>query len=271
MFAAVFAASVFTCAAGVGWIDERAATTGRTGSWSESVAYDSVTHAAAICDNVFTPNAPSAGNFVTLELEAVFGGRHPADPPDATTQGGLNLGTNGCFQVLTRGGWLDVSANGIKPTGDKQYRVSFVFDYAGGKYSVSVMDGKGTWRPLKSATGAQSFPMAAPGYMLRAVHFDGCTEFTSMKGSYKSFNAAGNRTGTIERSFNPNENQTGTIERSFDPAGNRTGTIEQSFNPNENQTGTNGSRLPPPGTGRGQPKGILSETETERSKKWVQN
>ena len=54
VFAAAFAASVFTCAAGVGWIDERAATTGRTGSWSESVAYDSVMHAAAICDNVFT-------------------------------------------------------------------------------------------------------------------------------------------------------------------------------------------------------------------------
>ena len=63
----VFAASASSAFAH-GWIDERAATTGQTGLWSEAVAYNPATQTAELeGDVVFTPYAPSAGNFVTLK------------------------------------------------------------------------------------------------------------------------------------------------------------------------------------------------------------
>lgn len=205
VFAAAFAASVFTCAAGVGWIDERAATTGRTGAWSESVAYDSVTHAAAICDNVFTPAAPSAGSYVTLKFTATFPQVEVAAAHDKSAQCGLQIGPNGSFQVWTRGGrssstaassaredtrppaWLDVSAMGIAPVPGAEYSVLFVLDYAAGSYSVSVKDAAGKWRALQSAAGKQTFQIAVPGaYMLKSIAIEGQTEFTSLEGSYTS-------------------------------------------------------------------------------------
>ena len=203
ILAASLAASVFTCAAGVGWIDERAATTGRTGAWSESVAYDSVTHSAAIFDSVFTPAAPSAGNYVTLKFTATFPQVEIAAAPDKSAQCGLQIGPNGSFQVWTRGGprsvaasdgtkpvpptWLDVSAMGIVPVPGAEYSVLFVLDYAAGSYSVSVKDAAGKWRALQSAAGKQTFQIAVPGaYMLKSIAIEGQTEFTSLEGSYTS-------------------------------------------------------------------------------------
>ena len=203
ILAASLAASVFTCAAGVGWIDERAATTGRTGAWSESVAYDSVTHSAAIFDSVFTPAAPSAGSYVTLKFTATFPQVEVSAASDKSAQCGLQIGPNGSFQVWTRGGprsvaasdgtkpvppaWLDVSAMGIAPVPGAEYSVLFVLDYAAGSYSVSVKDAAGKWRALQSAAGKQTFQIAVPGaYMLKSIVIEGQTEFTSLEGSYTS-------------------------------------------------------------------------------------
>ena len=137
-------------AAGADWVNECAATTGQTGSWSEGFAYDPAAQTADICgDAVFTPNTVSAGNFVTLKFTTTLYRQLKDDAPDADTQGALCIGTNGCFQVWTRlrqgAGWLDVFAVGITPVPGAEYGISFVFDYAGGKYSVSVKDAKSVW------------------------------------------------------------------------------------------------------------------------------
>ena len=89
-------------AAGAEWVNECAATTGQTGSWSEGFAYDPATQTADICgDAVFTPNTVSAGNFVTLKFTTTLYRQLKDDAPDADTQGALCIGTNGCFQVWT--------------------------------------------------------------------------------------------------------------------------------------------------------------------------
>ena len=187
-----FAFAAAIPAAGAEWVNECAATTGQTGSWSEGFAYDPATQTADICgDAVFTPNTVSAGNFVTLKFTTTLYRQLKDDAPDADTQGALCIGTNGCFQVWTRlrqgAGWLDVFAVGITPVPGAEYGISFVFDYAGGKYSVSVKDAKGGWKSLKSAAGAQSFPMTKPNaYMVKDIHFVGDTDFKSLEGSYTS-------------------------------------------------------------------------------------
>lgn len=191
-----FAFAAAIPAAGAEWVNECAATTGQTGSWSEGFAYDPATQTADICgDAVFTPNTVSAGNFVTLKFTTTLYRQLKDDAPDADTQGALCIGTNGCFQVWTLlrqgyGGqalWLDVAASGVTPVPGAEYGISFVFDYAGGKYSVSVKDAKGGWKSLKSAAGAQSFPIAKPNaYMVKDIHFVGDTDFKSLEGSYTS-------------------------------------------------------------------------------------
>ena len=68
-----------------------------------------------------------------------------------------------------------------------EYGITFVFDYAAGRYSVSVKDGKSGWKALKSASGAQMFPIAVPdAYMVKDIHFVGDTDFKSLEGSYTS-------------------------------------------------------------------------------------
>ena len=175
-------------AAGAEWVNECAATTGQTGSWSEGFAYDPATQTADICgDAVCTPKAVSAGNFVTLKFTTTLYRQLKDDALDADTQGALCIGTNGCFQVWVQSGWLDVAASGVTPVPGAEYGITFVFDYAGGKYSVSVKDAKGGWKSLKSATGAQSFTIAKPNaYMVKDIHFVGDTDFKSLEGSYTS-------------------------------------------------------------------------------------
>ena len=173
-----FALAAAVPAAGADWVNECAATTGQTGSWSEGVAYDPATQTADICgDVVFTPKAVSAGNFVTLKVTATLCKMPEDSLPDDTTQGAVRIGPKGGFQVWV-GSWLDVSAVGITPVSGAEYGISFVFDYAGGKYSVSIKDAKGGWKSLKSAAGAQSFPIARPdAYMVKDIHFVGDTDF----------------------------------------------------------------------------------------------
>ena len=208
VFAFAFAAAI--PAAGADWVNECAATTGQTGSWSEGVSYDPATQTADICgEAVFTPKAVSAGNFVTLKFTTTLckmpdDGSSGASSPGADTQGAVRIGPKGGFQVWVgcrpteRGGaglvssgaengWLDVAANGVTPVSGAEYGISFVFDYAGGKYSVSVKDAKGGWKSLKSPAGAQSFPIARPdAYMVKSVSIIGQTDLTSIEGSYTS-------------------------------------------------------------------------------------
>ena len=66
-----------------------------------------------------------------------------------------------------------------------EYSITFVFDYAAGKYSVSVKDGKSGWKALESASGAQMFPIAVPdAYAMKAIEIVGDTDFRSLEGSY---------------------------------------------------------------------------------------
>ena len=193
VLAAPFAAVAFALAAAAfggeaAWIDERAATTGQTGSWSEGVAYDPATQIADIDgEAVFTPNAASAGNYVTLKftttLYRVWGDRLSGDD----VQGAVRIGSNDVFQVWTKGGWLDVTASGIAPVSGAEYNISFVFDYAAGKYSVSIMDAKGVWQLLQSAAGMNAFPIATKAKEVKDIKVDGETLFRSLKGSFTSF------------------------------------------------------------------------------------
>ena len=185
--AVVFVASALSAFAH-GWIDERAATTGRTGAWSEAVAYDPATQTAELeGEVVFTPKAVSAGNFVTLKFATTLAKMPEEKSPGADAQAALRIGSNGVFQVWTKAGWLDAAASGVAPVSGAEYGITFVFDYAAGRYSVSVKDGKSGWKALKSASGAQMFPIAVPdAYAMKAIEIVGDTDFKSLEGSYTS-------------------------------------------------------------------------------------
>ena len=196
--AAVVFAALASSAFAHGWIDERAATTGRTGAWSEAVAYDPATQTAELeGDVVFTPKAVSAGNFVTLKFATTLAKMPEEKSPGADAQAALRIGSNGVFQVWARRRinsdysdrltnvrqdqnlrsvsgasdqselnasvhceWIDVAASGVAPVSGAEYGITFVFDYAAGKYSVSIMDAKGVWQLLQSAAGMNAFPIA---------------------------------------------------------------------------------------------------------------
>ena len=85
--AAVVFAALASSAFAHGWIDERAATTGQTGSWSETVAYDPATQTAELDGEVvFTPKAVSAGNFVTLKFATTLAKMPDEKSPGADAQ-----------------------------------------------------------------------------------------------------------------------------------------------------------------------------------------
>ncbi len=129
----------------------------------------------------------SAGNFVTLKFATTLAKMPEEKSPGADAQAALRIGSNGVFQVWTKAGWLDAAASGVAPVSGAEYGITFVFDYAAGRYSVSVKDGKSGWKALKSASGAQMFPIAVPGaYMVKDIHFVGDTDFKSLEGSYTS-------------------------------------------------------------------------------------
>ena len=188
--AAVASAVLASSAFAHGWIDERAATTGQTGSWSGAVAYNPATQTAELeGEVVFTPKAVSAGNFVTLKFATTLAKMPEEKSPGADAQAALRIGSNSVFQVWTKAGWLDAAASGVAPASGAEYGITFVFDYAAGRYSVSVKDAKGVWQLLRSASGISAFPIAAKAEKVKDIKIDGDTQFRSLEGSFMSFGA----------------------------------------------------------------------------------
>ena len=87
------------------WVNESAETASLTGTWAPAIAYDPAARKAELRgDHAFTPDAPSGGTPVTLEVTATFEAiPELEDVPKAGTQGAVWIGTNGCFQVWTMG------------------------------------------------------------------------------------------------------------------------------------------------------------------------
>ena len=171
----------------LGWVNETAGTTGLTGSWSSAVAYDAATQKAMLeGENVFMPNTLSGGNRVTMTVTAAFDAIPlEQDAPSNTTQGAIWLGTNGCFQVWTFGGWVDVEADGVTPQIGVDYTFRFTFDYAAKTYSVAVQYGA-EWKPLvgRVIPNAPSFPLATSASAVSGVRFTGDGVFTSLLGEW---------------------------------------------------------------------------------------
>lgn len=184
-------------ASALGWIDESFLTTGRTGTWSPSVAWNGGTWTAELGgENVFEANTPSGGNVVTMTVKASFA----AVPEEETTpeegvQGAVWLGTNGCFQVWSKTGWVDVEAEGVTPQTGVEYTFRVKFDYRYGTYSASVLH-NGTYIPLvqsanqsvnlsiRQSVNRTHFPLASPAKSLSAVEFLGDGVFTSLLGEW---------------------------------------------------------------------------------------
>ena len=175
------------------WVDERAITSGLTGTWSKPIVYDRQAMKAELSgENVFTPSTPSDGERVTMTVTAAFDAiPFGYDAPGNAAQGAIWLGTNGCFQVWakagngeqgTGNGWIDVEAEGVTPTTCVDYTFRFVFDYATRKYSVSVLDG-GAYKPL-AAKGVSSFQLTTSASAVSGVRFTGDGVLTSLTGEY---------------------------------------------------------------------------------------
>ena len=183
----------------LGWIDESFLTTGRTGAWSPSVAWNGGTWTAELAgENVFTPGSASGGNVATVDVTAAF----DAVPQETATPGGsaqcaLWLGTNGNFQVWTTDGWVDVAADGVTPRTGTEYSIRFTIDYRSGRHSVAILDG-GTYKTLAAAgsaavaAGTTSFPIAAPGAeKISRIRFDGEGLLRSIAGRYAELEISG--------------------------------------------------------------------------------
>ncbi len=179
------------------WVDERAITSGLTGTWSKPIVYDRQAMKAELSgENVFTPSTPSDGERVTLTTTVAF----DAVPTEESVlkdgeQGAIWLGVNGCFQVWTKtgngeqgmgNGWVDVVAEGITPTTGVDYTFRFVFDYVAQTYSVAVLYGA-EWKPLVESVvpNAPSFPLATSASRVSGVRFTGDGVFTSLLGEYE--------------------------------------------------------------------------------------
>ncbi len=189
----------------LGWIDESFLTTGRTGTWSPSVAWDSASWTAELGGAYsFEANAPSGGNVVTMTVTASFDAVPVEEAtPDETAQGAVWLGTNSCFQVWTRlrqgsgwqAGWVDVEAEGVTPQTGVEYTFRFVFDYRYGTYSASVLH-NGTNIPLvqsanqsvnlsiRQSVNRTRFPLAVQTSCVSRVKFTGDGVFTSLFGEW---------------------------------------------------------------------------------------
>ena len=179
----------------LGWVNETADTTGRTGTWSVPITYDATTKTAEVDEtDMFTATTPSGGAAVTVEVTAKLCGENGETPPNAA-QAAIRLGANGCFQVWTKtgngehgmgNGWVDVEAEGMMPSEDVEYTFRFSFDYAAGTYSVKVKDGA-AWQSLNSTipqSGNLSFPIAVSVNSASAVGFRGSGTLKSIIGTY---------------------------------------------------------------------------------------
>jgi hypothetical protein len=172
-------------ASALGWIDESFLTTGRTGTWSPSVAWNGGTWTAELGGTYsFEANKPSGGDVVTMTVTASFDAVPVEEAmPGETAQGAVWLGTNGCFQVWSKTGWVDVEAEGVTPQTGVEYTFRVKFDYRYGTYSASVLH-NGTYLPLVQSVNRTHFPLAAPAKSLSAVEFIGDGVFTSLLGEW---------------------------------------------------------------------------------------
>ncbi len=186
----------------LGWVDERFLTTGRTGAWTPSVAWNGDTWTTDLGGgHAFVPTTPSGGNVVTMTAVMTFDAVPDEEAtPDETAQGGLCLGTNGCFQVWTKElgvgsggvgelGWVDVEAGGVTPEVGVEYTFRFTFDYTSKTYGVEVQTATGFTRlreknPVNPVNPVQNFPLATPGSKISRIRFDGSGAFRSLVGEW---------------------------------------------------------------------------------------
>lgn len=185
------------------WVDEHFLTTGRTGTWSPSVAWNGGTWTAELDGGyAFVPATPSGGNVVAMTTKVTFDCVPQEDvQPKEGAQGGLWIGTNGCFQVWTRGklgvgsggvselGWVDVEAGGVTPEVGVEYTFRFTFDYTSKTYGVEVQTATGFTRlreknPVNPVNPVQNFPLATPGSKISRIRFDGSGAFRSLVGEW---------------------------------------------------------------------------------------
>jgi hypothetical protein len=192
-------------ASALAWVDESFLTTGRTGTWLPSVAWNGRTWTAELGgENVFEANTPSGGNVVTMTVKASFDAVPMEEAtPEEGVQGAVWIGTNGSFQVWTRlrqgsgwqAGWVDVEAEGVTPQTGVEYTFRLVFDYRYGTYSASVLH-NGAYIPLvqsanqsvnlsiRQSVNRTHFPLASPAKSISAVEFLGVGVFTSLLGEW---------------------------------------------------------------------------------------
>ena len=189
------------------WVDESADTASLTGTWAPGIVYDAATGKADLYgERAFTPNVPSGGTPVTLEVTATFDTiPGEAEEPKPGTQGAVWIGTNGCFQAWTKkgngeqgtgngelgtgNGWIDVVAEGVTPQIDVAYTFRFTFDYKKGTYGVEVKTGSTGYARLRGIADSsqESFPLAATGSAVSEVLFSGSGFLTSIVGEYVVF------------------------------------------------------------------------------------
>ena len=172
----------------LGWVDESAGTTSLTGTWAPAIVYDPTTQKAELHgDHAFTPDAPSGGNPVTMEVTATFDAIPDIeDVPKAGTQGAIWIGTNGCFQVWTSGGWVDVVAEGVTPQTGVDYTFRLTFNYKEGMYGAEVKTGLAGFTRLKEKGNPvrEAFPLATSGSAISKVRLLGWGSLTSIVGEY---------------------------------------------------------------------------------------
>ena len=173
------------------WVDESADTASLTGAWAPGIVYDAATRKADLYgERAFTPNVPSGGTPVTLEVTATFDTiPGEAEDPKPGTQGAVWIGTNGCFQAWTVGRWIDVVAEGVTPQIDVEYTFRFTFDYKKGTYGVEVKTGLTGFTRLRAKENPvqESFLLAATGSAVSEVLFSGSGFLTSIVGEYVVF------------------------------------------------------------------------------------
>lgn len=164
---------------GIGWVNEAALTTQATGSWSKSVQYDAGTRRATLPgDCTFTFDSPSPrGRSATMTVRMRFR-RMTVDVavPDGA-QAAVQIGTNGRFQLWTLDGgdrkWLDAEADGVEPEHGVYYTFRFKMDYGTRRYTASVRDSSGNFRPLAAQGGQTSFALTSDADHLESVRFKG--------------------------------------------------------------------------------------------------
>ncbi len=174
------------------WIDERADTTGTAaagGSWTTAVTYND--NVARVTDNRFTASNCSTGDLVTVAIKNVVYAEL-SDTGDKTlisadSQGAFALGTNVVGDVVTTNFmilamendafvWKPAECPAVTAGTNIEYNIVFTFDYAHGKYSVSVND-----YPL-SVNSETTFDLCSPKSEVSSIDFKGSGTFGSLTG-----------------------------------------------------------------------------------------